>query len=147
MTHQTSLFSLTINKTERISFLSELRSQEDLLLFKHSHRPSDNQHLFIHFAFRRPETLLEDNEPVGPVTEVVVEIQPDPSETDGWVFSLSAFHHVLFTRLTKRILYTGNACDCELLSSNVGEFIYFKQTFLICTALLVEGGCVLRAYI
>ncbi len=43
------------------------------------------------------------------------------------VFSLWGFHHVLFTRLTKRILYTGNACDCEFLSSNVGKFIYFNK--------------------
>lgn len=36
-------------------------------------------------------------------------------------------HDVLFTHLTKRILYTGNACDCEFLSSNVGKFIYFHR--------------------
>ncbi|KAL1256915.1 hypothetical protein QQF64_012460 [Cirrhinus molitorella] len=33
----------------------------------------------------------------------------------------------LFTLLTKRILYTGNACGCEFLCLNVGKLIYFHK--------------------
>ena len=52
-THQHGLFSIITNKTEWISFSSELLSQEDLLLFKHPQRPSDSQHLLMDFACRR----------------------------------------------------------------------------------------------
>ncbi len=33
----------------------------------------------------------------------------------------------LFTLLTRRILYTGNACGCEFLCMNVGKLIYFHK--------------------
>lgn len=42
----------------------------------------------------------------------------------------------LFTSLTKRILYTGNACECKSPLSNVGKFIYFHEHswFALCKA-------------
>lgn len=42
----------------------------------------------------------------------------------------------LFTRLTKRILYTGNACECKSPCSNAEKFIYFHthSWFALCKA-------------
>lgn len=89
--HQQSLFSRIINRSDRISLLSELLSQEDLLLFKHSQTPSDNQHLLICFVFRRLWKSLEDEEPTITLFMCRYETHPDLGEPERRVQSLLFF--------------------------------------------------------